>query len=219
MKTVRKPMPIIGIDKYTFFKVSRDSADGIEYEEPYRLPGMVEITMTDTGGSDLFDADNGAYAAEAYTENIGHEVEMANIPAEIDAMWRGLKTKNDAMVMDMSSDVPYFGVAWRLKMLNNKHRYFKCFKGSYAFASSVGGKTKPSSGASDKKTATATYTAVQPDYTDIIYMYIDEEDVKVGTGSGTDTDTFATIKAFEDAWFADMGTLLDDENITMKVTV
>ena len=39
----KKPLPTIGVDKYTFFKVNEDSVSGTEYGEAYNLKGTVEI--------------------------------------------------------------------------------------------------------------------------------------------------------------------------------
>lgn len=207
----RKPLPTIGVKRYTFFKVKSDDAKGLTYEAPYALKGTVQITPTDSGGSDSFAADNGIYDLETYVEKIGHDIENADIPPEVDAYWRGLETKNGAVIFDGSPKTVYFGVAWVLTKTDGTHRYVKFLKGGYSFASNLGGKTKPASGASDKQTAKATYTAVKTDYDGNMYMYIDEEDVKLGsTGEGS----FATIEAFEEAWFSDMGTLMDDEKIT-----
>ena len=47
----KKPLPTIGVDKYTFFKVNEDSVSGTEYGEAYNLKGTVEIAPTDSGGS------------------------------------------------------------------------------------------------------------------------------------------------------------------------
>lgn len=209
--TNRKPLPTIGVDRYTFFKVKSDTAAGLTYEAPYSLKGTVQITPTDSGGSDTFAADNGLYDLEVYTEKIGHDIENADIPPEVDAYWRGLELKNGAFIHDGSSKTVYFAVAWKLTKSDGSHRYVKFFKGGYSLASNVGGKTKPASGASDKQTAKATYTAVKPDYNGNMYMYIDEADVKIGeTGEGS----FRTIAEFEEAWFSDMGTLLGDEKVT-----
>ena len=49
----KKPLPTIGVDKYTFFKVNEDSVSGTEYGEAYNLKGTVEIAPTDSGGSDV----------------------------------------------------------------------------------------------------------------------------------------------------------------------
>ena len=54
----KKPLPTIGVDKYTFFKVNEDSVSETEYGEAYNLKGTVEIAPTDSGGSEVFDADN-----------------------------------------------------------------------------------------------------------------------------------------------------------------
>lgn len=42
----KKPLPTIGVDKYTFFKVNEDSVSGTEYGEAYNLKGTVEIAPT-----------------------------------------------------------------------------------------------------------------------------------------------------------------------------
>ena len=94
-----KPLPTIGVDKYTFFKVLTDDSKGTTYGEPYTLKGTVQISPTDNGGEDTFDADNGAYEVETYIEKIGHEIENADIPREVDAMWRGLEKKNGGVLV------------------------------------------------------------------------------------------------------------------------
>ena len=84
---------ITGVERYTFFEVESDTAEGITYKEPCHLRGTVEIAPTDAGGSDVFDADNGAYDVVSYVETLGHELTNADIPPEVDAMWRGLELK------------------------------------------------------------------------------------------------------------------------------
>lgn len=49
----KKPLPTIGVDKYTFFEVESDTASGIVYGDPVHLKGLVEISPTDAGGSDI----------------------------------------------------------------------------------------------------------------------------------------------------------------------
>ena len=151
----KKPLPTIGVDKYTFFKVNEDSVSGTEYGEAYNLKGTVEIAPTDSGGSDVFDADNGAYEASSYIEKLGHDITNADIPPEVDAMWRGLTRKNG--VVEVGNDVKtvYFGVAWRILKSDGSYRY----------------------GSIDKQTAKATYTAVQRDFDNNYYAYFDESDL------------------------------------------
>lgn len=198
MAEKRKPMPTIGVDKYTFFELTKDDATGVEYGTPYHLRGTVKISPTDSGASDPFDADNGEYAADNYIDNMGHEIENADIPPEVDAMWRGLEQKNGLVEVGGDAKTVYFGVAWRIlkktEDKNNKYRYVRYYKGSYSFASNVGGETKPSRGASNKQTAQATYTAVQRDYDDNYYAYFDEADIPEGI----------TRAEFEEKWFTDL---------------
>lgn len=97
-----KPLPTIGVDKYTFFKVESDNAEGVTYGDPVALKGVVEIAPTDEGGADVFDADNGAYETTSYIEKVGHEITNADIPPEVDAAWRGI-TRNNGVV-DVGGD-------------------------------------------------------------------------------------------------------------------
>ena len=110
----KRPLPTIGVDKYTFFKVLSDDESGTTYGDAYSLKGTVQITPTDNGGEDTFDADNGAYEVETYIEKIGHEIENADIPSDVDAMWRGLERVNGAVIVSKLVTREYFGVAWRI---------------------------------------------------------------------------------------------------------
>lgn len=166
----------------------------LTYGTGYTLPGTVQITPTDSGNSDTFDADNNAYEVSTYIEKPGHDIENADIPPQVDAMWRGLKVDEvGGIAVNNKTEAPYFGVAWRTEHNNGSYRYFRTYKGKYSFASNVGGKTKPSSGSVDHQTAKATFTAVTPDNNDDMYYYID------------DTDLTAEGKAeIATKWFEDM---------------
>ncbi len=191
---MKKPLPTIGVDKYTFFNLVSDDKNGAVYGEGINLKGIVEIAPTDAGGSDTFDADNGAYETTSYIEKIGHEITNADIPPEVDAMWRGLERKNG--VVEVGNDTPtvYFGVAWRVMKSDGSYSYVRYYKGSYSFASNVGGKTKNSDGSVEKQTAKASYTAVQRDYDNNYYAYFDESDLPEGV----------TKAELEENWFSDM---------------
>lgn len=190
----RKPLPTIGVDKYTFFKVESDTAEGVTYGAPFSLKGVVEISPTDAGGSDVFDADNGAYEAASYIEKIGHEITNADITPEVDAMWRGIEPKDGVVEVGNDTKTVYFGVAWRILKSDGTYRYVRYYKGAYAFASNVGGKTKPSSGSPEKQTAKASYSALQRDFDNMYYGYFDEADLPEGV----------TKEVFEENWFSDL---------------
>ena len=191
---IKKPLPTIGVDKYTFFNVITDTTEGITYGEAVSFMGVVEIAPTDAGGSDIFDADNGAYEAASYIEKIGHEITNADIPPEVDAAWRGITPKNGVVEVGNDTKTVYFGVAWRILKSDGTYRYVRYYKGAYSFASNVGGRTKPSSGSPEKQTAKATYSAVQRECDGMYYAYFDESDLPSGI----------TKETFEENWFSDL---------------
>lgn len=189
--TTKKPMPTIGVDRYTFIPITSDDTTTV-YGEAEALPGLVEIAPTDAGGSDTFDADNGAYAVTSYIESIGHEITNADIPPSVEAKWRGLTLKNGGVEVGNDTKTVYFGCAWRVLKKDDTYRYFRCYKGAYSFASNVGGVTKPSSGAPENRTATATYTAVQRNSDGEYYYVIDETDLPEGVDRETFEEEFFT---------------------------
>lgn len=191
---MKKPLPTIGVDKYTVFKMKEDTQNETTYDAAVEIPGTVEISPTDSGGSDVFDADNGAYDVCSYIEKIGHEITNADITPEIDAMLRGAELKNGVLEIGNDSKSVYFGVAWRILKSDGTYRYIRYYKGVYSFASNVGGKTKPSEGAPERQTAKATYTAAQRMSDGKYYAYIDEEQFI----------TYMTKEAFEEKWFSDL---------------
>ena len=190
----RKPLPTIGVDKYYYFPIKADTATETTYGDAKPLPGLVEIAPTDTGGSDTFDADNGAYSTTNYIEKMGHEITNADIPPNVEAEWRGLTLKNGGVEVGGDTKTVYFGVAWRVLKQDGTYRYVRYYKGSYSLASNVGGKTKPSSGAPESQTAKATYTAVKRDSDEAYYYVLDEADLPTGVTKST----------LEDKWFSDM---------------
>ncbi|MCI8521188.1 MAG: hypothetical protein HFE51_10440 [Clostridia bacterium] len=208
VNTIKKPSTTIGVDRYTFFELEEDTATGITYKTGYTLPGTVQITPTDSGGNSVFDADNGAYEVDTYLEKVGHDIENADIPPEVDAMWRGYKP-DDVGGVEVGAivNVPYFGVAWRTLKNDGSYRYFRTYKGKYSFASNVGGKTKPSSGAPEHQTAKATFTAAQTDYNGTLFYFIDDVNL-----------TEAQKKEIAEKWFTDMSYKPTKETIPTEPT-
>ena len=192
--SLKKPHPTIGVDNYTFFPLTSDAAEGAVYGTAVAFPGTVEISPTDNADNYTFDADNGAYETLAYIESMGHEITNADIPPEVEAQWRGLTLKNGGVEYGGNANAPYFGVAWRILKADNTYRYIRYYKGKYAFASHVGGQTKPSEGAPEAQTAQATYSAVKRDFDDKAYYVVDEADFPTGL----------TREAFEASFFSDM---------------
>lgn len=189
-----KPMPTIGVDKYTYAAFFREDSSGLSYSNYKQIPGTVEIAPTDNGGNATFDADNGAYANVSYIESIGHTITNADIPPEVEADWRGLTRESSGMITVDEPKTIYFGVAYRIKKADGTYRYVRFYKGSYSFASHLGAKTQPATGAPDFQTATATYTAVKTSKSEKYYSYIDEADALEASG--------LTRDEFEDNWFS-----------------
>ena len=189
-----KPLPTIGVSMYTYFPITKDDSTGTTYGEGVSLPGTTQISPSDSGGTAVFDADDGAYASVSYLENMGHELTNADVPPDVDAAWRGLTKAENGTITVGDTKTPYFGVAWRVQKSDGTYRYVRYYKGSYAFASNVGGQTKPSTGAPEFQTATVTYTAVKRDSDGAYYTYIDEADFPTGV----------TRTTFEEEWFSDM---------------
>lgn len=214
------PMPRIGVDMYTIFKVESDSREtGAKYAEGVQLPGTVEIAPTDNGATDNFDADNGAYAVEDYLEKMGHEITNADIPPEIDALMRGIELKDGGVEVGKQTKAPYFGVAWRVTKLGGGYRLVRYYKGKYGFASAVGAKTKPSEGASEKQTAKATFSAVAREADDSYYYYLDTDDLPDNVTEETALEKWFTDMNWYPSTVAEAANLMSDKSSKKGATV
>lgn len=169
----------IGIDKYTFWEVMEDTASGTTYGPAQDFPGTISVSLTDSGGTEVLDADNRAYEAVSYTEKIGHDLENVDIPPEVDAAWRGAKVDEfGGFTYGKDTEQKYFAAAFRLEKDGGRwHRYVRYYKGVYSFASNASGKTRPSSGAPEFQTAKASYTALSRDSDDAVYYILDDRDM------------------------------------------
>lgn len=189
-----KPLPTIGVDKFTYFPLVTELTTGSVYSQGTTLPGTVSVEITDTAGTANFDADNVAYESAAYTENGGFTLTNASIPPDVAAEWRGMPRMAGAYVQRGVSRDAYFGVAWRVLISSGKHLYYKSFKGKFAFADAVGATTKPSSGAPTFKTSTATYSRLSR-ADEMQFAYIMEDNIEPLLG--------ISVAEFEEKWFTD----------------
>lgn len=105
-----------------------------------------------------------------------------------------MERKNGVVEVGNITNTVYFGVAWRILKSDGSYRYIRYYKGSYSFASNVGGKTKSSSGAPEKQTAKATFTAVQRDFDNNYYAFFDENDLPESV----------TKAELEEKWLSDL---------------
>lgn len=185
-----KPLPTMGIDMYTIFPLTKDPAEEgkATYGQAVSLPGITEIAPTDESGNAVFDADNGAYVSVPYVNNRGHELTTADIPAWAEAMLRGLSSEDGLVEVTDEVKAPYFGCAWRVMKPNGVYRLVRYYKGTYSFASAVGGQTNPSTGEPNFQTATATYTAVKRDSDGGVYGYLDLDALPEGVEAATATE-------------------------------
>lgn len=175
--TQKAPRTTIGVSNYTFWEMDDDSKAGnaTTYKEPFSLTGTVEIVPTDAGATSTFDADNGPYEVDSYIEKMGHDITNADIPPEVDALWRGANLIDGGVEFekDTAAKAPYFAVAWAILKGDGSYRLVRYYKGKFGFASNVGGKTKLSEGAPEHQTATANYSAVFRDSDNKGFYYLD----------------------------------------------
>lgn len=178
---IKKPYRTMGVSDYTFWELETDDkATGkATYGDAYTLPGTVQITPTDSGGIQVFDADNVAFEIDSYVEKMGHDIENTDVPPQVDKMWRGLNPDDLGVSVDQDtfSKSPHFAVAWKIKSGGGNYRLVKYFKGKYGFASNVGAKTANSEGAPEKQTAKASFTATFRDCDGKGYYYLDTGDL------------------------------------------
>jgi len=126
---IGQPLPTIGVDKFYFAPLIKDEPDGtIEYGESVRVPGLVHITFKPNSVSDTFYADNGPYTSAAQTGDITVDVDQADIPLALRAMWYGQKYEHGVLEEGQINPIE-MGVGYRVKKSNGSHRNIWLHKG------------------------------------------------------------------------------------------
>jgi len=187
-----KTMPKIGVDMLYFAPLKSDPVVGEpEYDEPVRVPGLVQVAWNPNAQTGTYYADNGAYATAAQKGDLSMTVGMADIPPELAAIWFG-HDYEDGVVFEGQINPIEMAVGYRVKKSDGAYRYFWCFKG----------KAAPPQTSTDTQSNSISFQggSITINFATLVST---GKDSKWVDDDGPDLPVGLTPKMIEDNWFTD----------------
>ena len=177
----------IGVKDLHFAKLLTDPTSGkATYETPTRIPGAITVNVNPNASNETLFADDGPYETATTIGQIGLEINVADLPLEIQAEIFGHTLDAEGVLIRKGSDVPpWVAVGFRSMKSNGKYRYTWLAKGKFGLPEQNNA-TKGDSVSFNTPTASGSFVKRECD--DEWERHIDE-----------DSETFTQTRA--DNWF------------------
>ncbi|WGE05087.2 major tail protein [Bacillus subtilis] len=120
---------LTGLDMFHIAEVLKDTKDELEFSVPEELPGAVSMKLDPKSETETFYADNGAYAQLSSLGDIDGEMEVADLPLDMQARIFG-KTVENGIHFSSADDRPLeIALGFRAKISTGGYRYYWALKG------------------------------------------------------------------------------------------
>ena len=187
-------MPVIGVEKLHYGKITADSSTAITGEQPKPIPGLTEIGFNRNGQLSTFFADNMAYCTASATGEIDGAVAAADVPPGLANELYG-DTYNaetgELLMGDINS--PDIFIQYRVKKSTGAWRYVTLYKVKCA---PVEQKVTTKGGNINFQTNGFSFKAANTIFNGNFGRILDDDDPNLPEG--------VTPKLIEDNWFTDV---------------
>lgn len=193
----------IGLRNLVIAVMTDDPAFGTgtaSYQAPVALPGAISANVTTNASNATLFADDGPYDTAATIGEIGLELNVADLPLEIQSLLLGHAIEGGIMKRRSTDTPPWVAVGFKTLKSNSKYRYTWLNKGKFSVPDQNNG-TKGDS--VEFQTPTISGSFVKRDCDDEYERHIDEDHVDyvsslgqnwfTGPYGGTPDTTPATI--------------------------
>lgn len=149
----------IGLSHLTFAELLTDPSDGgrATYKAAERIPGAITANVNPNASSETLFADDGPFETASTIGQIELEVNVADLPLELQAKLFGHTLTQDGILIRKSTDTPpWVAVGFKSLKSNGKYRYTWLAKGKFSLPEQSN-ETKGDSVNFSTPTSTATF--------------------------------------------------------------
>jgi phi13 family phage major tail protein len=124
---------VVGLRNLYYALLEDDPISGSpSYDIPVRVPGIIKATMNPNGSVDTLFAEDGPYETAANTGKISLELNVADLPLDVQAAWLG-HTKQGGILIRKGTDIPpWLAIGYVTTKSNGHNRYTWLAKGKFA---------------------------------------------------------------------------------------
>ncbi|MBO8164701.1 MAG: phage tail protein [Brevibacillus sp.] len=102
------------------------------YDTPKPIPGAITGTVSPTTNMETLYADDQAWETDSVLGDISIELNVADLPDEVQKDILGAEVDANGVLVQKSSDVaPYVALGFRSRKSNGKYRYYWFYKGKF----------------------------------------------------------------------------------------
>ncbi|MNM08204.1 hypothetical protein D3C81_182700 [compost metagenome] len=125
----------IGLRDVVYAKLVTDPAFGTglaTYETPKKIPGAITASINPNASTETLFADDGPYETASTIGNIGLELNVADLPIEVQADLLGHTLAGGVLIRKSSDIPPWIAVGFRSLKSNGSYRYTWLAKGKFS---------------------------------------------------------------------------------------
>ncbi|MGG3798987.1 major tail protein [Metabacillus fastidiosus] len=122
-------MLIHGLDMFHIAELTKDTVAEILYGTPEHLPGSVSVKVDPKTESETFYADNSAFAVLNSMGDIDVEIEVADLPLDIQKKIFGQTEENGVYFSSINDVTMQLALGFRAKVSTGGFRYYWLLKG------------------------------------------------------------------------------------------
>lgn len=123
---------LVGIDKFHYSLVKKDTPTTLEYGDMVELPNTIEASVNPNAITATLYADNKAAISYAAIGNVDVSLTKTFIPNAILAELLGSPKTGAVRHITSGASSPYVGIAWRQVYSDGKYAYVKLHKGKFS---------------------------------------------------------------------------------------
>lgn len=175
---------VIGLDHLVYATLTNDPASGTAtYGTPIGIPGVIEVKINPNSSTATLFAENGPYEVETVQGQIAVDINVADLPLDVQAALFGHTIDANGVLIRKSNDVPpWVAIGFRSLKSNGKNRYTWLAKGKFSIPQQD---NKTRADKADFQTPTATGSFVKRECDDEWERHIDEDSTGYTATQGT----------------------------------
>lgn len=127
-----KGVPIGVSDLYYALLIDDPLSGTAIYQTPKRVPGVISANVNPNGSNETLFADDGPYETASTIGQIGLELNVADLPIEMQAEILGHTLTAGVLIRKASDVPPWLAVGFKSLKSNGKYRYTWLGKGKFA---------------------------------------------------------------------------------------
>lgn len=121
----------VGLRDLHYAILTQDDVNGVSYDTPVKVSGFINAQINPTTNSETLYADDGPAEVATSLGEITVELQVKDLPLEVQADLLGHQVSNGMLVKSSSDQAPYVAIGFRSLKSNGKYRYVWLYKGKF----------------------------------------------------------------------------------------